>query len=71
MKIILNINNNYGIYRIIKKVCLQRSTIVHEIEYIKKNIFKKELLKIINTWKDDEIIMLNYKIYKYLKIFNK
>lgn len=63
MKIILDINNNCGIYRIIKKVCLQRSTIVHDIEYIKKNIFKKELSKIINTQKDDEIMMLNYKIY--------
>lgn len=41
----LNINNNYGIYRIIKKVCLQRSKIVHEIEYIKKNIFKKRIIK--------------------------
>lgn len=38
---------------------------------LKKIFSKKELLKIINTWKNDEIVILNYKIYKYLNIFNK
>lgn len=64
MKIILDINNNYYLSYNKKSLFTKKYNCPWNRIYILKKIFsKKELLKIINTWKDDEIMMLNYKIY--------